>query len=906
MEGKNTATGWKFIDEDGTFTLSNPQKASYLYFPLANEAGMMSVVTPGLAGDIKDGQNSFLLKPVTVEDLHESRNSRNFWLYIKGYGPWSATGISARQIQIEEDVELKAGFLWHQVSRINKELNLRVEITSLVPATEDKIELMKVRIYNKGDKTLTIIPTAAVPIYGRSADNIRDHRHVTSLLNRIKTEDFGISLSPALSFDERGHFREEISYGIYGNEDTGELPAGFFPLVEDFIGEGGYLDWPRSVVENSREYVGSGEQFAGFEAMGGIRFRERVLKPGQSKSYNIIMIINRSQNTGELAEKYLNNFSFYFKKNRDHWKNKLSKLILQTGDKEFDNWIKWITLQPILRKIYGCSFLPHHDYGRGGRGWRDLWQDCMAIILLEPREVKHLLYNNFAGVRIDGSNATIIGSQSGDFIADRNNIARVWSDHGAWPIVTVSLYIHKSGDLGFLLEDQTYFRDALVYRSQKIDKSWVETDGYELKDIRGNIYQGSILEHLLLENLTAFYNVGEHNNIKIEAADWNDAFDMAVEKGESVAFAAFYAGNLKRLITLMSALKEKLGIKKVSLAVEIKMLLDSIYDNQIDYDSVEEKNKLLNSYFNTCQNEFKGIKTELRIDDLIKDLRYKVDWLFNHFRQQEWIDHSENEGWFNGYYDNHGRKLEGSSSKGVRMTLTGQVFQIMSGVATSDQIRKIIKAVDHYLWDEKVGGYRLNTDFKELKLDMGRAFGFAYGHKENGAMFSHMAVMYANALYKKGFVFEGYRVLKGIYKHCCDFNKSRIYPGIPEYINPRGRGMYHYLTGSASWYLLTMITQVFGVKGYLGDLILEPRLCKEQFDQNGMAIITTTFAGRQVKVMYLNPQKLEYGEYKLQQLYLNGREIECDIGKIKAMIKRDFITDIKEDVSVIIKVILNN
>ena len=50
----------------------------------------------------------------------------------------------------------------------------------------------------------------------------------------------------------------------------------------------------------------------------------------------------------------------------------------------------------------------------------------------------------------------------------------------------------------------------------------------------------------------------------------------------------------------------------------------------------------------------------------------------------------------------------------------------------------------------KTGGYRLNTDFKEEKFDLGRMFGFAYGEKENGAVFSHMTVMYANALYQRG------------------------------------------------------------------------------------------------------------------------------------------------------------
>ena len=44
---------WVFEDPHGTFSLSNPQAASYLYFPLINEAGMMASVSPYLNGDAK-------------------------------------------------------------------------------------------------------------------------------------------------------------------------------------------------------------------------------------------------------------------------------------------------------------------------------------------------------------------------------------------------------------------------------------------------------------------------------------------------------------------------------------------------------------------------------------------------------------------------------------------------------------------------------------------------------------------------------------------------------------------------------------------------------------------------------------------------------------------------------------
>ena len=56
--------------------------------------------------------------------------------------------------------------------------------------------------------------------------------------------------------------------------------------------------------------------------------------------------------------------------------------------------------------------------------------------------------------------------------------------------------------------------------------------------------------------------------------------------------------------------------------------------------------------------------------------------------------------------------------------------------------------------------------------------------------------------------------------------------------------MYQYLTGAASWFMLTMITEVFGVRGEAGDLILYPKLLACQFDENAAASITIPFAGK--------------------------------------------------------------
>jgi len=886
---------WEFIGEKGDFRLEKADQSSYLYFPLTNEAGMMSSITPLLKGDIKSGQNTFALTPVSAEDLHNNKSGRNFWLLVDDKELISAVGNSAKQraerYNNGEKTVLEAGLLWHKIIRKNNDFNIKTEITNFVPANEEKVELMQVKIINTGDKERKITPTAAVPIYGRSADNLRDHRHVTSLLNHTQTLDYGVAVSPTLSFDERGHQENEVSYAVLGAEESGDKPLGFYPIVEEFIGEGGSLDWPEAVLKKSDEYVKADQLIKGYESIGALRFEDIQLKPGESRSYITAVIIDEGENIlNEAVDKYLteDKFAYHLNENKTFWEQKIDKLQIESSQADFDRWMRWVTLQPILRRIYGCSFLPHHDYGRGGRGWRDLWQDNLALLLMEPDGVRESLLNNFAGIRIDGTNATIIGSKPGEFIADRNNISRVWMDHGSWPFLTTKLYIDQSGDLEFLLENQSYFKDSHTSFGKELDENWEPEDGNKLLDQNNNIYQGTIIEHLLVQHLTIFFNVGENNNLKLEGADWNDGLDMAEEKGESVAFTALYASNLLEMADLLKALKEQNSQDKLELAEEVEILFDSI-GSVIDYDSVGEKRERLVRYFDSFGSKVSGNKIDFEIDELRKDLKRKAEWIFKHLRKNEWLENEAGYSWFNGYYNNNGERLEGDHPLGVRMTLTGQVFSIMSGAATDKQVEKIIESADHYLKDSSVGGYRLNTDFKEVLLDMGRAFGFAYGHKENGAMFSHMAVMYSNALYQRGFAKAGYEVISSIYDHASDFEKSRIYPGIPEYINQKGRGMYHYLTGSASWLLLTMVTQVYGVRGRLGDLILDPKLLGEQFDENGHAAISTVFADRKIEVIYNNQNQLNYPDYRIKEIKINNEKVDFSLDKRAALLKKDLI-----------------
>lgn len=864
-----------FLDQDGTFTVNNPENTSYLYFPIAGERGLKSAVSPNLGGDSKVNQNQFLMEPVSAENLHNNRSTRNFWVLVEGEGYWSATGNSAMQeaekfTKNQDDSQVTAGFMWHSLTRNSKKYQIQANITSFIPVFCN-VEIMQVTICNHSSEKKKLTAVAAIPIYGRSADNIRDHRHVTSLLHRIRTNQDGIVVQPTMSFDERGHRENTTMYYVCGATAEGRKPVEFYPDVMSFIGEGGSYTNP-AAISCGQAGVSGGYEIDGQEAFGGIKFEEVSVKPGESVSYIVLCGVADSQEAvQDTVEKYhtKQQVDAELDRTKEYWQ-KLVNIRYQTGNQKQDNYLRWISFQPVLRRIYGCSFLPHHDYGRGGRGWRDLWQDCLSLLFIEPQSVRNMIFDNYGGVRVDGTNATIIGDKSGEFIADRNHISRVWMDHGFWPFLTTRLYMDQTGDLEILLQKQTYFKDSMIKRGNGKDAAWSEAYGEKQKTKHNEVYQGTLLEHILLENLGAFYDVGEHNHMRLCGADWNDALDMASLHGESVAFTSAYAGNLHDIAAYIRKLKENRGICTVLLMEEMEVLLQ---DDDAMYQDAEKKRNVLSEYCNRCSTTITGKQIEVNVEDLARNLDQKADWIMEYIRKTEWLEDTSSEGWYNSYYDNHKRQVEGKFHSGVRMMLTGQVFTIMSKTADSNQVKQITQTADKYLYEKRAGGYRLNTNFHEKKMDMGRMFGFAYGEKENGAVFSHMTIMYANALYQRGFVKEGYKALQTLIEAAMDFEVSKIYPGIPEYFNARGRGMYHYLTGAASWYMLTMITQVFGVRGEVGNLTIEPKLLAQQFDESGVAGIETAFAGAEIKLRIHNEERIEYGDYRIGSVHINGQEV---------------------------------
>ena len=852
---------YEFYDNDASFYSEIIGHHLRSYMPLCgvSEKSIKSSITPFLSGDIKLDKHRYLTKPTSREDLIYP--VRNVFVQLNGQHIISTSDITIHP-------KIYAGQLWYRTVRYYPSYGCQIETINFVPISGENVELMKITIKNVSNEILNFQLTFAIPLFCRSLNNKHDHEHVTSLLNRIEQNKYGVCVKPTMKFNEEGHQINQDYYFVFGKSDDNQYPEGSFPTVNNFYGYCGNGFYPQALYDKRKPQKLYSQDLTAKEAMGALQFKESSLFVQEKKEYIIHIGTSSSQDSSyAILKKFsnVNQFHIALDANQSFWRRKSTSLQFFNGDQDYMHWFKWVMLQPIMRRIYGCSFLPDHDYGKGGKGWRDIWQDLFSLILIEPENIRHTLVHNFSGVRIDGSNATIIGDGENQFISDRNSILRVWMDHGVWPCLTLKLYIDQTGDTEILFQKISYFQDLQFFRGKKRYTDTMRNKDMHLHTSKDEIYYGCILEHLLVELLVPFFNVGEHNIIRLENADWNDGLDMASDRGESVCFTFLYGNAFKELIDVLQYLQKNILCNSISIAKELVDLIT--VTDEIIFNSITHKNKILQDYFVSVSPYISGETVKISISDIIDGLDCKYNWIKKYVPKQEWVQ-ARGHRWINGYYDNQGKQVEGEMDHTICMTLSGQVFSIMSGMLSKKETSSIIKSVDNFLKDTTVGGYRLNTNFnRDVYLSLGRAFGFGFGTKENGAFFSHMIIMYAYALYKQRFGKQAYQVLQSVYRMSNQWSKSYLCPGVPEYIDGDGIGMYPYLTGAASWWVLAEVTQSFGVRGKNGDLMLDPQLVFEQFHQ-GIARIIFPFHGYRIDLRYHNKQQLDLMDYNITRVDL--------------------------------------
>ncbi|MFH0767725.1 MAG: hypothetical protein V1920_06500, partial [Bacillota bacterium] len=115
-------------------------------------------------------------------------------------------------------------------------------------------------------------------------------------------------------------------------------------------------------------------------------------------------------------------------------------------------------------------------------------------------------------------------------------------------------------------------------------------------------------------------------------------------------------------------------------------------------------------------------------------------------------------------------------------------------------------------------------------------------------------------------------------------HKSKVLLGIPEYFNNEGIGKYPYLTGSASWMLKLLRSEIFGISLDLGILTLKPKLRKNDFF-NKKAEITTFLFKKLRTVTYHNLKNLDYGSYVISKVTVNGNIVNNEFNNLDGNIE---------------------
>ena len=86
--------------------------------------------------------------------------------------------------------------------------------------------------------------------------------------------------------------------------------------------------------------------------------------------------------------------------------------------------------------------------------------------------------------------------------------------------------------------------------------------------------QEQFLNICLIQHLTAFYDVGEHNHIRLRGADWNDGLDMAARAWRKCCiYSSYMAETLKNLAKDIKAYAEKTGNETVLLSKRITYII---------------------------------------------------------------------------------------------------------------------------------------------------------------------------------------------------------------------------------------------------------------------------------------------------------------------------------------------
>ncbi len=801
-------------------------------------------------------------------------NARFLWIRPKGEKPWLVNNYDLTDKETSE-AKYEMGLGYVRFTGKSKKHGLSASATVFVP-NDEMAEIWMVEIKNESSKAQTLDFIPVVPIYGGNRAYVEYHRDVVRLYNKSRITNH-IEILPGLEWVEGSTDSSDICYFMGAETQRGRKGNRFYSDRETFLGANNMWLKPQAILNNEAPKA----QCYGKEAVGAIEFKNITIPAGKSEKFVVINGIAFDGSKG--AEKLIKKYSFQnaqkaFAKLNAFWKERTSRVVITTGNKDFDNsWNNWWCYQLSMRYWFGNTGHPQTDYGSDFSGWRDFWQDMMAATVIDPKGLEERTMKTLEGIRLDGTNATRFFARTKEFGSDEVN--GLWCDHPYWTTQTVMILVNFLGDYKFLFrEGIEYFKDAYRDRGETKDLDWKSGAIGSQKTAKGASYKGSVIEHLLVQLLTMYYDVGDNNLLKQKRADWNDAVDQV--KGENVTFTFGLALDCNELSALLEKVAKHNNISEIEVFEELALLLCK--GKTADIPS-KERRKTLAKYLNKVNGKISGKKVKVKISDIVADLRIKAKHSIANANKKAW-----NGSYYSGYIFNNGKPVDtifkknalskkNPSSSDFEMMLMPQTWSLVSGGADKNNAaEKVISSSFKHLYDKKIGAMKLNYP-PYLKFDktIGRITGFAAGTKENNALFCHANLFFVWALLRRNMVEDAYKIFSGINPLNQKHEIFRSGPWIPEYYvssdNPNiaGRGEYPILTGSAAWTRYLFQNFFFGVRGELDGLRVDPKLpANKDFKKSSMSI---NFRGAHYNINFINKNMKKNA--KVLKIIVDGSEI---------------------------------
>jgi len=252
------------------------------------------------------------------------------------------------------------------------------------------------------------------------------------------------------------------------------------------------------------------------------------LLPGEKKSFDFQMFVVQKDSEEEGISDWINRYghSNGVKKAlcevKDSWSDYLSKFQAFTPHKEADLMINiWNPYQTAITYTAARDAGYYHGGLLFGRGVRDVCQDIMGKLIVEPLKVKKRVIEVLNKQFPDGS------TLHNYFLISNNGEKTGHSDTPLWLPFAVIQYLKETADFDLLNFEVEYFR-------------------CDQKD--------TVLNHIKKAIDFVLLNLDERGLPWIGFGDWNDTLDHLGKKGVSIWVAQFLAYILVEMADLMLAI----------------------------------------------------------------------------------------------------------------------------------------------------------------------------------------------------------------------------------------------------------------------------------------------------------------------------------------------------------------